>query len=135
MNVKSLDRVSLNHHEPKHTQTMFELLVDFIPTPDRNKRLLFDQFHSLKYPQNGFIFKDNLGTLDRDNSFDNTLYEWHGDHLFTNYQGLHARLSSLGYYMEILTQSWACFDPQNYKTLLIIDPEDYFSYDEIYKLQ
>jgi membrane-bound transcription factor site-1 protease len=101
--VVSLDRVSGEGFGQKQTLTMFKLKVDFIPTPERNKRLLFDQFHSLKYPQNGFIFKDNLGPLDHDNSFANTLYEWHGDHLFTNYQGLHARLSSLGYHMEILT--------------------------------
>jgi len=132
--VNSLDRVTTRNFGKKHHLTMFKIIVDFIPTPERSKRILFDQFHSLKYPQNGFIFKDNLQTVG-DSNFDNTLYEWHGDHLFTNYQGMHARLVQLGYHMEILTQSWSCFDATNYKTLMIIDIEDFFGKEEILKLR
>ena len=84
LHVYSVDKVT-SHLKQKSTITPFKIIFDFVATPDRSKRILFDQFHSLKYPQNGFIFKDNLGGLDRDSAFDNTLYEWHGDHLFTNY--------------------------------------------------
>ena len=40
--------------------TQFKIVVDFIETPERSKRLLWDQFHSLNYPENGFIWKDNI---------------------------------------------------------------------------
>jgi membrane-bound transcription factor site-1 protease len=40
-----------------------------------------------------------------------------------------------GFYVEVLTEPFSCFDPQNYQTLLIIDPEDYFSQAEISKLR
>lgn len=34
-----------------------------------------------------------------------------------------------------MTESFNCFDSNNYKVLLIIDPEDYFSKTEIAKLR
>ena len=37
--------------------------------------------------------------------------------------------------MEILTESFNCFDAKNYKALLIIDPEDYFNEGEVFKLR
>ena len=63
-------------------------------------------------------------------------YEWLGDHLFTNFVQLHQRLTeTAGYYVEILTDPFTCFDAENYGALMIIDPEDYFSEEEIAKLQ
>lgn len=35
----------------------------------------------------------------------------------------------------MLTESFSCFDAANYKVLLIIDPEDYFTKGEILKLR
>lgn len=79
-------------HEKGHLRgeilTQFKIIVDFIKTPDRSRRLLYDQFHSLNYPTNGFIWSDDL-----DNQSEEDPYEWLGDHLFTNMQGLHQRLS------------------------------------------
>lgn len=40
-----------------------------------------------------------------------------------------------GYYVEILADPLTCFDADNYGALLIIDPEDYFSEEEIAKVQ
>jgi len=40
-----------------------------------------------------------------------------------------------GFFVEILTESFTCFDANNYKVLLIIDPEDYFNENEIRKLR
>jgi len=62
------------------TLTEFKIIVDFIKTPERSKRLLFDQFHSLSYPENGFICKDNI-LKDPDEE----PFEWLGDHIFTNF--------------------------------------------------
>jgi len=50
-------------------------------------------------------------------------------------QSLHQRLSKQGYHLEILTQGFTCFAAENYKALLLIDPEDYFSTEEILKLR
>ena len=77
--------------------TEFKIFVDFIRTPNRHKRLLFDQFHSLSYPENGFIWKDNILEDPDEESF-----EWLGDQLFTNFQSLYHRLSRRGYYLETL---------------------------------
>ncbi len=107
---------------------MFKLFFDFIPTPPRTKRLLFDQFHSLKYPENGYILRDSLLNSEYP-------YEWNGDHLFTNYVQLHQKLVDSGFYVEVLTESFQCFDSANYKVLLIVDPEDYFSEGEILKVR
>jgi len=62
------------------TLTEFKIIIDFIKTPERSKRLLFDQFHSLNYPENGFIWKDNI--LEDP---DEEPFEWLGDHIFTNF--------------------------------------------------
>lgn len=107
---------------------MFKLVFDYIKTPHRDKRLLIDQFHSLKYPENGYILRDSL--LNSQSS-----YEWNGDHIFTNYVQLHQKLVDSGFFVEILTESFTCFDATFYKVLLIIDPEDYFNENEIRKLR
>ncbi len=73
-------------------------MFDFIKTPERSKRLLYDQFHSLNYPNNGFIWKDSI-----EDEGDGDPYEWLGDHLFTNMQGLYNRLTKDGYFLEIMT--------------------------------
>jgi membrane-bound transcription factor site-1 protease len=82
----------------------------------------------LKYPENGYILRDSLLNSDYP-------YEWNGDHIFTNYVKLHQKLVESGYYVEILTESFNCFNSNNYKVLLIIDPEDYFSEKEILKVR
>lgn len=99
-----------------------------MPQPPRDKRLLFDQFHSLNYPSNGFIWKDSLDeeTLDSGDP-----YEWLGDHLYTNMQGLYSRLTKSGYFLEIASQPFTCIEATNYGALLLIDIEDYLSEDEI----
>lgn len=109
--------------------TSFKFQFDFIKTPPRNKRLLFDQFHNLKFPENGFVMRDSLSNF-------NHPFEWNGDHLHTNFVQMHQRLVDYGgYYVEILTDPFTCFDAQNYGALMIIDPEDYFSKAEILKLR
>ena len=69
--------------------TQFKILIDYIPTPPREKRVLFDQYHSLNYPENGFISKDNI-----DEFFDEDPYEWLGDSLFTNFERFYSLFTS-----------------------------------------
>ncbi len=82
----------------------------------------------MKYPENGYILRDSLLNSDYP-------YEWNGDHIFTNYVHLHQKLIESDFYIEVLTENFGCFDARNYKTLMIIDPEDYFSEQEILKLR
>jgi len=67
------------------------------------------------------------------------LYEWNGDHIFTNYELLHKYLvhgnDKEPYYVEILTNPYTCFDALNYGALLIVDIEDYLSVSEMEKLR
>ena len=109
-------------------QVVAKVILDYIPTPQRSKRVLLDQYHSLKYPENGYILRDSLLNADYP-------YEWNGDHIYTNYVQMHQKLVESGFYVEVLTEPYSCFDPLNYQSLLIIDPEDYFSQAEIVKLR
>lgn len=109
-------------------QVVFRMFLDFSPTPARERRVLFDQYHSLKYPENGYVLRDSLLNAEYP-------YEWNGDHVFTNYVHVHQKLVESGYSVEILTESWSCFNAQNYQVLMIIDPEDYLSKSEIHKLR
>lgn len=47
---------------------------------------------------------------------------------------MYQHLRSNGYYIEVLGQSYTCFDAKHYGTLLIVDPEEEFFKEEIDKL-
>ncbi|KAF2074054.1 hypothetical protein CYY_004623 [Polysphondylium violaceum] len=100
--------------------------IPIIPKPARHRRILWDQFHNLKYPT-GFFPKDSLDSGDP--------FDWNGDHIHTNFKDLYNRLKQLGYYVEVISTPLTCFDPQNYGTLLIVDPEDEFFPAEIKKIE
>lgn len=85
------------------SRTVFKIVIDMIETPNKSKRLLFDQFHSLTYPVNGFIWKDNI-----DDDIDSDPYEWLGDHIYTNMQGLYTRLTKQGYFIEVMSKPYTC---------------------------
>jgi len=106
----------------------FKLSFDYIETPPREKRLLWDQFHNMKFPESNYIPRDSLTNYDYP-------YEWHGDHPYTNFFQLFNVIRSQGYYLEILRGSFNCFEASNYASLLIIDPEEMFSQREIEKIE
>lgn len=62
-------------------------------------------------------------------------YEWHGDHPFINFFHLFKVIQKQGYYLEILRGSFECFDASKYGILLLVDPEDKYSEQEISKLE
>jgi len=101
--------------------------VKIIPTPPRKKRLLWDQYHNLRYPP-GYLPRDNLH-MKKDP------LDWNGDHIHTNFKDLYQHLRAAGYYIEVLGQPLTCFDAANYGSLLIFDPEEEFFPAEISKLQ
>lgn len=104
------------------------LAFNLIPKPDRKKRIIWDQFHSLKFPESSFVPRDSLSNFDYP-------FDWHGDHPFTNFIQLFQFLSNKGYYLEILRGTFECFNAENYGTLILVDPEEKFSLNEINKLE
>jgi membrane-bound transcription factor site-1 protease len=101
--------------------------VKVIATPSRAKRILWDQYHNLRYPS-GYFPRDNLH-MKKDP------LDWNGDHIHTNFKELYQHLRTEGYFVEVLGQPFTCFDAKNYATLLIVDPEEEFFQEEILKLQ
>ncbi|GBG80412.1 hypothetical protein CBR_g30877 [Chara braunii] len=78
------------------------LKVKVIPTPPREKRLLWDQFHSVQYPP-GYIPRDSLDVR-------HDILDWHGDHVHTNYHEMFDMLYDEGYFVEVLGSPFTCFD-------------------------
>ncbi|CAM0512155.1 unnamed protein product [Fasciola hepatica] len=100
--------------------------ANIVPTPDRSRRILFDQFHSLRYPS-GYIPRDDLTRKSEP-------LDWLGDHMHTNLRDLYTHLRKGNYFVEILTSPYTCFDANQYGALLVIDPEEEFFPKEVEKL-
>lgn len=83
--------------------------------------------HNLKYPENGIVI--------RDEEEDNYLFDWRGDHPFTNHKELYHYIVGLGYSVDFLYTDFSCIDASSYSTYLIIDPELAFSVYEIKKIR
>jgi membrane-bound transcription factor site-1 protease len=101
---------------PRRAQVALPIRVHIEPTPPRARRLLWDQFHSLAYPP-GYLPRDDLGQ--RADPLD-----WNGDHPHTNFRSVFHHLRNAGYFVEILSEPWTCFDPHLYGALLLVDPEE-----------
>ncbi|XP_038699806.1 subtilisin-like protease SBT6.1 isoform X2 [Tripterygium wilfordii] len=106
---------------------VLQLKLKVVSTPPRSKRILWDQFHSIKYPP-GYIPRDSLDVR-------NDILDWHGDHLHTNFHILFNMLRDAGYYVETLGSPFTCFDALQYGTLLLVDLEDEYFEEEIEKLK
>ncbi|GMI83949.1 SITE-1 protease, SITE-1 PROTEASE [Hibiscus trionum] len=106
---------------------LLKLKLNVVPTPPRSKRVLWDQFHSIKYPP-GYIPRDSLDVR-------NDILDWHGDHLHTNFHIMYNMLRDAGYYIETLGSPLTCFDASQYGTLLMVDLEDEYFQEEIEKLR
>lgn len=98
-----------------------------VPTPPRSKRILWDQFHNLRYPS-GYFPRDNLQMTKQP-------LDWNADHIHTNYKDLYTYLWKHDYFIEVLGTPFTCFDAENYGVLIIADPEEEYFPNEILKLQ
>ena len=132
LTIESLPSADLSSGEEgppqlKRSLVTFPIKVKVIPTPPRSKRLLWDQFHNLRYPP-GYFPRDNL--VMRKDPLD-----WNGDHIHTNFRDLYERLRASGYYVEVLGSPYTCFDARSYAALMIVDPEEEFFDEEIVKLK
>lgn len=112
---------------PLRSTCVLHLKLIVEPTPPRSKRILWDQFHSIKYPP-GYIPRDSLDVR-------NDILDWHGDHLHTNFHIMFNMLKDAGYYVETLGSPLTCFNADQYGTLLMVDLEDEYFVEEIEKLR
>ncbi|CAA0823328.1 Subtilisin-like protease SBT6.1 [Striga hermonthica] len=112
---------------PRRSSCVLRLKLKIVPTPERSLRVLWDQFHSIKYPP-GYIPRDSLDVR-------NDILDWHGDHLHTNFHIMYNMLRDAGYYVETLGSPFTCFDAKQYGTLLLVDLEDEYFAEEIEKLK
>lgn len=113
--------------EPRRASVVLPVRVQIIPTPPRTRRLLWDQFHSLAYPP-GYIPRDDLSQ--RADPLD-----WNGDHPHTNFRTLFRYLRRAGYFLEVLSAPWTCFQPRDYAALLLVDPEEEIFAEEAAQLR
>lgn len=89
-----------------------------------SKRILWDQYHNLRYPA-GYFPRDDLRVK-------NDPLDWNADHIHTNFKDMYQHLRNAGYYLEVLGQPFTCFNAKNYGTLLIVDTEEEFFPEEVY---
>ena len=64
--------------QPRVSQVKLPLKARVIPPPPRHKRVLWDQFHNLRYPP-GYFPRDNLRMT-------NDPLDWNADHIHTNFK-------------------------------------------------
>ena len=113
--------------KPQTSKVSIPVTAKIIKTPPREKRVLWDQFHSVNFGR-GWIPGDNgyhMSTLNLD---------YRGDHPYLEYKPFAQALTENGYFLEILTAPLTCFDAEEYGHLIIMDPEDEFHPDEKAKL-
>ncbi|XP_027072249.1 subtilisin-like protease SBT6.1 [Coffea arabica] len=125
--VKIYSPPANGQNKPQTSICVLHLKLKVAPTPPRSARILWDQFHSIKYPP-GYIPKDSLDVR-------NDILDWHGDHLHTNFHVMFNMLRDAGYFVETLGSPFTCFDAQHYGTLMLVDLEDEFFTEEIKKLR
>lgn len=116
-----------SENEPINSSVNFYIRVRITPRPPRQKRILWDQFHSLRYPP-GYLPRDNL-------KMKSDPLDWRADHIHTNFRDMYTHLRNAGYYIEVLGEPYTCFNATNYGTLLIVDPEEEYFDSEIEKLK
>lgn len=103
--------------------------VDIVPTPERKRRVLWDQFHNIAYPS-AFIPRDHVGGYAAGELLDAA-----GDHPHTNFHQLWNFLRREGFYVDILPFEYSCLPLGRYGVLLLADPEEEFFQDEIIALE
>uniref|UniRef100_A0A8D8L724 Membrane-bound transcription factor site-1 protease n=1 Tax=Culex pipiens TaxID=7175 RepID=A0A8D8L724_CULPI len=114
-------------NEPRNGTVSFPIKVNIIPQPPRHKRILWDQYHSLRYPP-GYLPRDNL-------KIKSDPLDWRADHIHTNFKDMYTHLRNAGYYVEVLGAPYTCFNASHYGTLLLVDPEEEYFHEEIIKLK
>lgn len=113
--------------EPRVSTVKLSIKAKIIPTPPRHKRVLWDQYHNLRYPP-GYFPRDNL-------KMKNDPLDWNGDHIHTNFKDMYQHLRNSGFYVEVLGSPYTCLDAAQYGTLLLVDAEEEYFPEEVAKLK
>ena len=113
--------------EKVNSTVSFSIRCKVIPKPPRQKRVIWDQYHNLRYPP-GYLPRDSLKVKADP-------LDWRADHIHTNFKDMYTHLRSSGYYIEVLGEPFTCFNASNYGTLLIVDPEEEYFDEEIAKFR
>lgn len=113
--------------EARNSTVSLPIRMRIIARPSRQKRILWDQYHSLRYPP-GYLPRDNL-------KMKSDPLDWRADHIHTNFKDMYTHLRNAGYYVEVLGEPITCFNAAHYGTLLIVDPEEEYFETEIAKLR
>ncbi|KAG1681669.1 Membrane-bound transcription factor site-1 protease [Nymphon striatum] len=116
-----------NEEFPRNSTVRLPVRVRIIPPPPKQKRILWDQYHNLRYPP-GYFPRDNL-------RMKNDPLDWNGDHIHTNFKEMYQHIRNNGFYVEVLGTPFTCFDASYYGTLLVVDPEEEYFPDELQKLK
>jgi membrane-bound transcription factor site-1 protease len=112
--------------EGTYSEVELPIRAEIVPTPLRDKRLLWDIFHSVRYPPS-YVPRDNLADT-------KDMLDWLGDHPHTNYQAFYRRLRLEGYFIDILDVPLTCLAGDagdTFGALLLFDSEDFFAEDEV----
>ncbi|KAH8373412.1 hypothetical protein KR009_006393 [Drosophila setifemur] len=109
------------------TEISFPLTIKVTQKPPRNKRILWDQYHSLRYPPS-YIPRDDL-------KIKSDPLDWNADHIHTNFKEMYTHLRNVGYYIDVLREPFTCFNATEYGALMIVDPEREFDDSEITALK
>lgn len=99
--------------------------VSIAPTPPREKRILWDVFHSIHYPS-GYIPRDNLAEK-------TDMLDWLGDNPHPNFHLLFREFVRQGFHVDILAEPLSCQSRsqiEQHAALPIIDTEDFFTHEE-----
>lgn len=86
--VKIYSPPAVGEKSHRSSTCVLHLKLQVIPTPQRSARILWDQFHNIKYPP-GYIPIDSLDVR-------NDMLDWHEDHLHTNFHSLFDMLRDAG---------------------------------------
>lgn len=125
--------VTIESHDDTGERTMRNTTLTLpirgriIPVPVRSRRLLWDQFHSLRYP-GGYFPRDDLRAK-------HDPLDWHADHVHTNFRDMYRRLREHGFYLEVMGSPLTCIDTSLYGALLLVDPEDEYFPEEMATLK
>lgn len=78
LTVQSPNSDPLATHDTLNSTVSFSIRCKVIPKPPRHKRILWDQYHSLRYPP-GYLPRDNL-------KIKSDPLDWRADHVHTNFK-------------------------------------------------
>ncbi|CAG4929368.1 unnamed protein product [Parnassius apollo] len=111
----------------RNATLMLPIRARIIPVPVRSRRLLWDQFHSLRYP-GGYFPRDDLRAK-------HDPLDWHADHVHTNFRDMYRKLREHGFYLEVMGTPLTCINTSLYGALLLVDPEDEYFPEEMAALK